>query len=168
MQVAYQIFSGTPLWVFALFAYLVWQGVRSLNPRTVPVWRVLIVPALFIVMGLSRLTLNHETGLTPYLSWLAGAVLFAPLAIATGPRLLAVNRDKGLVTRPGSAVSLIRNVAVFIVQYFVAVAGAMHLSARSELAILGHVVSGGSAGYFATWAALFLRRYRSGGALEIH
>lgn len=167
MQVAYRILSGTPLWVFPLFAYLIWQGVRSLKPRTIPAWRALIVPVLFIAMGLSRMALSHEIGMAPYLWWLAGAAFFAPLAFLTGPRLIAVDRTKRLVARPGSPVSLIRNVAVFSLQYLVAVTGAMQLSAHSWLAVVGHVVSGASAGYFAAWAGLFLKRYRAAPSSEI-
>ena len=152
METLYRIIVGTPLWVFAILAYLVWQGVAALRTRTVPVWRALIVPMVFIAMGLSRMAVGHETGMTPYLFWLVGVVLAAPLAFVTGPRIVAVDRPTGLVTRPGSPVPLIQNVTVFALQYLVAVAGAMHLSRDSELAILGHIVSGGSAGYFAAWA----------------
>lgn len=155
------ILSNTPPWAFALLVYFVYQGLRSLKTRTVTVWRALIVPALFIVMGLSRITFGHETGSTRYVSWLAGAALFAPLALLTGPRLLAVDRNKGWVTRPGSPVSLIRNVAVFVLQYSVGIAEALKLERHAAIAVIGHVVSGAEAGYFAGWAVVFLNRYRN-------
>jgi len=34
MQVAIRILTNTPVWVFPLLAYLVWQGWQSLRPRT--------------------------------------------------------------------------------------------------------------------------------------
>jgi hypothetical protein len=159
MQTATHIFHATPLWAFALLAYLIWQGMQSLRTRTVPVWRALLVPGLFIAMGLSRIVLNHETGTVPYLSWLGGAVLVAPLALVTGPRLLAVDRVKGQVTRPGSPVSLIRNVTVFCLQYGVATATAMKLNWHETVVLIGHAVSGAEAGYFFAWATLLLNRY---------
>jgi len=44
MQVAIRILANTPVWAFALLAYLIWQGWQSLRPRTLPIWRLLIVP----------------------------------------------------------------------------------------------------------------------------
>ena len=159
IQIAVAILSGTPPWAFALLAYLIWQGTRSLRTRTLPLWRSLLIPALFIAMGLSRLVLEHGAGRESYGAWLGGAVLFAPLALLTGPRLLAVDRAKGQITRPGSPVWLIRNVTVFCIQYGVGVATAMRLPGHEALVLIGHAVSGAEAGYFAAWAAMLLNRY---------
>jgi hypothetical protein len=78
------------------------------------------------------------------------------------PRLLAVDRKSGQVTRPGSVIPLIRNITVFVLQYAVAVATAMKLEPHAAVAIIGHAVSGASAGYFSGWAAALLRRYMRG------
>jgi hypothetical protein len=34
MQVAIRILTNTPVWVFPLLAYLIWQGWQSRRPRT--------------------------------------------------------------------------------------------------------------------------------------
>jgi hypothetical protein len=162
MQVAVRILANTPVWVFALLAYLVWQGWQSLQSRTQPIWRMLIVPLVFFLMGLSRLITARDNGLEPLLAWIAAAALFATLALTRGPRLLAVDRKNGQVTRPGSATPLVRNLTVFTLQYGVAVATAMKLEPHAAVAVIGHAVSGASAGYFSGWAAALLRRYRNG------
>jgi hypothetical protein len=161
MQTAVRILTNTPVWVFVLLAYLIWQGWQSLRPQTQPVWRVLIVPLVFFLMGVSRLVMAHDNGLEPLLAWFAAALLFASLAFSHGPRLLAVDRTNGRVTRPGSAAPLLRNITVFTLQYAVAVATAMKLEPHAAVAIIGHAVSGASAGYFSGWAAVLLRRYRN-------
>jgi hypothetical protein len=119
MQIAFRILAHTPLWVFALLAYLIWQGWQARRPRTQAIWRMLVVPLVFFLMGLSRLVLAHH-GLEPLLAWLAAAILFGALALWRGPKLLAVDRARGVVSRPGSAAPLIRNVTVFSLQYGVA------------------------------------------------
>jgi hypothetical protein len=156
------ILTHTPPWVFLLFAYLVWQGIRALQPRTQSIWRLMIVPLIFIVWGLSRIGLRHDNG-WPLLAWLTAAIVMAPLAFLTGPRLLAVDRSKGLVTRAGSALPLIRNVTVFALQYGVAVMAALQLDGHAVVAIVGRAVSGATAGYFLGWAVALLRRYWSAG-----
>ena len=161
MQIAVRILANTPVWVFVLLAYLIWQGWQALRPRTQPIWRMLIVPLVFFLMGLSRLVTNTDNGFGPLFAWLAAAILFAALALSRGPRLLAVDRTTGTVTRPGSAAPLLRNITVFVLQYGVAVATAMKLEPHATVAIVGHAVSGASAGYFSGWAAALLRRYRN-------
>lgn len=127
MPIAARILANTPVWVFLLLAYLVWQGLQGLRPRTQPIWRMLIVPLVFFLMGLSRLIASGNYGLEALLAWLMAAVLFASLALYRGPRLLAADRTSGKVTRPGSAIPLVRNITVFTLQYGVAVATAMKL-----------------------------------------
>ena len=166
MQVAVRILANTPVWVFALLAYLIWQGLQALRPRTQAIWRMLIVPLVFFLMGLSRLVLARDHGLEPLLAWIAAVALFAALGLFNGPRLLTVDREKGVVTRPGSVGPLLRNVTVFSLQYGVAVATAMKLEPHAAVAIIGHAVSGASAGYFSGWAAALLRRYRNFGATK--
>jgi hypothetical protein len=56
---------------------------------------------------------------------------------------------------------LVRNITVFLLQYGVAVATAMKLEPHAGVAIVGHAVSGASAGYFSGWAVALLRRYRN-------
>jgi hypothetical protein len=148
MQIAVRILANTPIWVFALLAYLIWQGCQSLRSRTQPIWRMLIVPLVFFLMGLSRLVMARDNGLEPLLAWFAAALLFALLALYRGPRLLAVDRKSGQVTRPGSVIPLARNITVFVLQYAVAVATAMKLEPHAAVAIIDHAVSGASAGYF--------------------
>ena len=161
MLTATRILTNTPLWVFALLAYLIWQGSQSLRPRTRPIWRTLIVPLVFLLMGLSRLVTARDRGMEPLLAWLVAALLFALLSLSRKPKLLAVDKKSGSVTRPGSAAPLARNITVFVLQYAVAVATAMKLEPHAAVAIIGHAVSGASAGYFSGFAVALLRRYRN-------
>jgi hypothetical protein len=161
MQIAYGILTHTPIWVFVLLAYLIWQGLQALRLRTQAVWRMLIVPLVFFLMGLSRLVLAPDNAIAPLLAWLAALLLFAALGLFNGPRLLAVDRQKGVVTRPSSIGPLVRNLTVFSLQYGVAVATAMKLEPQAAVAIVGHAVSGASAGYFSGWTAALWRRYRN-------
>jgi hypothetical protein len=161
MQTAIGILTHTPIWVFPLLAFLIWQGWKSLQPATLPLWRMLIVPLVFFVMGLSRLVLTRDSGWQLLLAWFVAALLFASLALIRGTRLLAIDRKNGLVTRPGSPIPLIRNVTVFSLQYAIAVAAALHLDSHIAVAMIGRAISGGTAGYFAGRTVSLLRRYRN-------
>lgn len=119
MDIAWRILTNTPIWVFALLALLIWLGTLSLRPRKTPLFRLLIVPVVFLLMGLSRLILAggqlHLIG-----AWLAAAIVLAGVALSVGPGAMMVDRQDGSILRPASWLPLIRNMSVFVLQYAVA------------------------------------------------
>jgi hypothetical protein len=160
MQTAIAILTRTPPWVFALLALLIWQGCMALRPRSQPLARMLIIPAVFLLMGLSRLALGGRS-VDMVLVWTASAAAFAALALYTGPRSVTVDGATGRILRPGSVIPLIQNLSVFVLQYAVAVVTAMKLGASWEVALAGQAVSGACAGYFLGWTIALLRSYRA-------
>lgn len=61
MTFAWQILIHTPVWVWMLLAFLLWQGIQAMRPRRTPIWRALIVPVVFIVWGVSRIGFVSRT-----------------------------------------------------------------------------------------------------------
>ena len=160
MQVVTGILVHTPLWVWGLLALLIWLGTLSLRPRAQPLRRLLIVPAVFFLMGLSRLLLGGKS-IDLIAVWLLSAMLLAALALYTGPRNVSIDRDTGYIRRPGSVLPLVRNILVFLLQYAVAVLTAMKLNVGIDVAMAGQAVSGACAGYFLGWTVALLRSYRA-------
>ena len=159
MRTATAILVNTPPWVFALLALLIWQGCMALRPRSQPLARLLIIPAVFFLMGLSRLALGGRS-VDLVSVWMVSAAGFAAVALYTGPRSVTVD-GTGRILRPGSVLPLIRNITIFVLQYAVAVVTAMKLPAAWEVAIAGQAVSGACAGYFLGWTIALLRSYRA-------
>ena len=155
MQFALGIIKHTPLWAWALLAYLIWQGIKAMQPRTSTIWRALIVPAVFIVWGLSRLGFGSTL---PFVAWIAAALVLLPVGILT-PRPFEVDHETGLIKRPGSVFPLIRNIVVFGLQYTVAVLAAIHADDHAIGAIIGRAVSGATSGYFIGSTIALLRAY---------
>jgi hypothetical protein len=159
MTFAYQILVHTPPWVWVLLAYLVWQGIKAMQPRTVPIWRALIVPVVFIVWGISRIGFGHQDSAWPLLAWIAAALALLPLGVLT-PRPFDVDHRTGEIIRPGSAFALIRNLVVFTLQYTVSVISAIDADDRAVAFIVGRAISGATAGYFFGSMIALLLAYR--------
>jgi hypothetical protein len=159
LSTALHILAKTPPWAFLVLAYLVWQGLESLRARTQPFWRLLLVPTFFIAFGVSRTVGGSTTQFSALLPWAIGLVICAPVAFITGPRLLAVDRRRGLVSRPGSPVPLIRNVGVFALQYTLAVMTGGSMAGSANANLVAHGIAGCTAGYFAGWVIVALRHY---------
>ncbi|MCP3396815.1 DUF6622 family protein [Bradyrhizobium sp. CCGB20] len=159
MTFAYQVLIHTPVWVWILLAYLVWQGVQAMQPRTTPIWRALIVPVVFIVWGISRIGFGPQDTAWPLVAWIAAALALLPLGVLT-PQPFDVDHNTGEIIRPGSAFALIRNVVVFSLQYAVGVISAIDASDRALAIIVGRAISGATAGYFIGSTIALLVAYR--------
>ena len=157
MKFAYGILTHTPPWVFALLAYLVWAGhPGARRPQTTTIWRALIVPAVFIVWGISRIGLRQDS-IWPLAAWVAAAIGVVAGGVLT-PWLFELDHGTGQITRPGAR-SPIRNLVVFSLQYTVAVISAVDISDRLSATIVGRAISGATAGYFIGSTIALLRAY---------
>jgi hypothetical protein len=147
------ILRATPVWVFALFAYLMWMGLARLRTRVRSMRSLWIAPALFVAWGLSGL-LGRAGPLAPTLAcWIAGAVAGAAIGRRIEP-MPSVDRASGTVRQAGSAIPLLRNLALFGTHYLLHVAAAFVPSSAARLMSWDIAVSGLGAGYFIGWAVL--------------
>jgi hypothetical protein len=159
-----QIVLHTPWWVFLLFAVLVLFGVQALKDRTVPLWRLLVTPAVFIGWGIASLV--PQAGASPLLiaDWVISALIGLGLAWATG-RIDQFRVERtGMVAVKASALPLLRNLVVFAAKYGLTAAAAIEPSRRAVLAPWDIAVSGFAAGYFIGSLIALVRAYSGSAA----
>ena len=159
------ILAHTPWWVFAVLAVLILTGVQALRPRVVAVWRLLLVPAIFIGWGVISAVQRSAAAPALGADWIAAAILGTILGWAT--TLLAgykFETNSWNVRVPGSPVQLVRNVLIFVARYGIAVATASATTSgdRAWLIACDVAVSGLAAGYFLGWSGRVARARRSG------
>ena len=75
------ILRNTPWWVFALLALLTWLGFQALRPRTLPIWRLLITPAIFIGWGVTSLALQSMSSPILIADWSVTAAVGAATSL---------------------------------------------------------------------------------------
>jgi hypothetical protein len=156
------IVQHTPLWVFALLAVLVVFGIQALRPRTVPVWRLFIVPAVFIGWGVISLLGRAASSPLLGIDWLVTAAIGIAIArLTTRLDQVEVDRAGRRVRLPGSAAPLVRYLAIFTAKYGLTAAMAVAPALRGSLVPWDIAVSGLAVGYFVGWLFLLLRKYRA-------
>jgi hypothetical protein len=156
------IVGHTPAWVFAVLAVLAVLGLQSLRPRTVPIRRLLIVPAVFIVWGIISLATRAPASPALIVDWLATAAVGMALAWPMSRvNALRIDAARGLVAMPGSVVPLARNLTIFLVKYCLGVAAVLAPAWHGQLAYWDIAASGLSAGYFMGFPLRFAIKYRS-------
>jgi hypothetical protein len=160
MEMALGIVRHTPLWVFVILAVIVATGVQALRPRVVPIWRLLIVPGVFIVWGVIGIAQRAHIAPALPLEWACAVAIGVAIGWAT-TRLAGMTYDpaRHVVGLPGSPVPLVRSASIFIARYGLAVASAFAATSGEYVTIVtvDVAVSGLATGYFFGWLVRFVR-----------
>jgi hypothetical protein len=157
------ILQHSPWWIYPLLLLLVWFGVRGMRPRTLPIWRLAIVPLVFTGWGIVSI-LSRTTSGGLIADWLVCAAFAAGTAWLSNRRTtVAIDFLRGKVTLQGSIGPLVRNLLIFAMKYAVGVAMALLPTHRAEIAALDIGISGAMAGYFLGWLGRLTWNIRSAG-----
>jgi hypothetical protein len=159
------ILKNSPWWIYPLLALLIWFGMQGMRPRTLPIWRLAIVPLVFTGWGIVSILSRPATSSGVITGWLVCAAVGAGAAwLGTRRMTVAIDFSRGNVTLAGSIGPLVRNVLIFAVKYAIGVAMALLSTRRAEIAVLDIGISGAMAGYFLGWLGRLTTIYRRGAA----
>ena len=127
------ILKGTPWWFYALFVYLVLNGIKALKPHSMPLKKVFILPAVFLVWGLSSLGAKLGTALH-FGVWVGCLVLGAWLGWQLVRHISVKTTNQGaVVVFPGGPLTLILILAIFSVKYFIGFTYATNPAASADI-----------------------------------
>src|SRR4051794_31947379 len=154
------LITQTPAWVFALLAVLAVLGVQALKDRLLPLWRVLMVPVVFIGWGLAALLLQPVVSWVLVADWLASAALGIAIGFMTTPKNQFEVTSPRTIAVKGSALPLVRNLVIFTAKYALTATMLVQPMLRRTLAPWDIAVSGLAAGYFIGTLIHLMRAYR--------
>ena len=110
--------SHTPLYVYVLFAYLVWRGLKARRAGAAPLWRLALIPVLFTIMGLANLAKLHGLRVETLALWMLALGLGAALGLwMLRATVLVPDRAHGLLHRPADYTVLPLILLAFAVKY---------------------------------------------------
>lgn len=134
-----QILIHTPVYVWAILAFLIHRGVVASKNRVVRYRSVFIVPGIMLALGMNSVASGFGMGSTAGAAWLtgilAGAVLTWALtagAVASHGTAHVVDRAAGTVWQRGSWVPMALMMAVFCCKYVVGASLAMQPALRGD------------------------------------
>lgn len=128
-----QIISHTPIYVWALLAFLVYRGVAAAQDREVALTKLFIIPAVMLYLTYASLNGHGALGDGIWAVWGAGIAAGAVLAWKAMRGAIVVNRGAGTVVQRGSWVPLAMMIAIFVTKYAVAVMSAMHPELQHQM-----------------------------------
>lgn len=118
MSALSQILNGTPWWVWVIFIYVMIVGIKALSPRVVSLYRLTLMPLIFVALSV------HTLWVLPLnFMRIALFVIFVIAGIGIGfwqiSRLfIEIDRNKKLLAVPGSPMTLILVLIVFASKYY--------------------------------------------------
>jgi hypothetical protein len=159
-----QIVSHTPLYVWALLAFLLYRGWLASKDRETTLQKVALIPLVMVGLALSGMHTGGALGEGVWAVWALGAAASAAAIWMLSTSEVVVNRAAGTVCQRGSWMPLGLMVGIFVTKYTVAVASAMHpelaqsLVFATTVTLLFGVFNGLFLGRLARYAAAWLRQ----------
>ena len=157
---AVQILKGTPIWVWAILATLIYLGSKQLKARVIKRYTVLIAPIAFLLLGLMAAG-RGPVGFATWALSLIGlaAVTFFVWQPTAGARY-EVSGDR--LHMPGSVVPMLLMLSIFLFNYVINVVLAINPGFRSELVwqVGPALILGALSGLFIGRAATLFRMNR--------
>ena len=141
-----QIVRNTPLWVWPLMALVVWLGVLGLRTRTLPLWRLAVLPAVGLVLSFAGLGQAVQPALAG-VAWLAALAVALPLGDLLGRRRTVRRLEDGRLEIAGGWFMLVFGIGIFAARYALGVVFGMAPSLRADPAWIA--VAGGVGGFVA-------------------
>lgn len=146
LQIVFQIVVNTPLWVWPLMAYVVWVGVKGLRPRTLPFWRLAVLPTVGVILSFVGIGQAVQPALA-LVAWLVALGVGLPLGILLGRHRTVRRVDDGRLEIAGGWFMLIFGISIFAVRYTLGVVFGMAPALRADPSWIA--VAGGVGGFVA-------------------
>lgn len=157
-----QIVTHTPIYVWAILAFLIYRGVIALRTRDVAMNKLFIIPAVMLVLSLVDIAGKFGLGGMAFGMWLLGAGAMVALVWTFGAARVAPATTPGHVVVRGSVWPLVLMMAIFVTKYVTSVAVAVRPALRHDLPFTVAVCAlfGVFSGYFLGRLARDMKAYQ--------
>lgn len=130
----YQILTHTPVYVWAILAFLIYRGVLAAREREITVTRMLVIPFLMLALSLQAIASQFGIAGMAMLAWAVAAAAVALQRMRFGRSRASAGAAPGTVRVRGSWAPLGLMLAIFAIKYVVAVALSIQPALASRVA----------------------------------
>jgi hypothetical protein len=135
-----QIVVNTPVWVWALLAFLVYRGVVASIDREIVLRNIFIIPVVMLGLSLQGIATTFGTDAAAASSWLLCTIAGTGLAWHLfRSDSIAAHPDRGVIFEQGSWMPLVLMLGIFFTKYAVAVMLAIDPGHKQQAIFVGVV-----------------------------
>ncbi|MBJ7450383.1 MAG: hypothetical protein JHC93_08510 [Parachlamydiales bacterium] len=114
-----ELITHTPWWVWIIFAYLIYIGIKASRSGYVPLFKTSLIPVLFTAWSIFSVTEYFGFNRVRIIQWLVAVALGSVLGWIIGDRIpIKVDKKKKAIFLPGSWFTLIMVLIIFVVKYY--------------------------------------------------
>ena len=135
MLMLIQILTHTPLYVWAILAFLLWRGVAEMRDRELTLRRMLILPLVMLGLSLNDMALKFDMGMVLVAAWVIGCAAAMLLAWRFGRTRIAAGTAPDRVLVRGSVMPLMLMLAIFLTKYITSVVLVIQPQLAHQLAV---------------------------------
>jgi len=140
------ILTHTPVYVWAILAFLVWRGLAEMRDRELAPQRLFILPLVMLALSFQDIATRFGAGAMVLVAWSAGCALAGLLTWRVASSRITAARQAGRVRVRGSRLPLVLMMAIFAVKYATGVALAIQPQLAQQAALM--LTIGGLYGLF--------------------
>ena len=159
MEALISALKGTPWWVYVLFFYLLFIGIKALKPHVFSLKKIFILPLIFAVWSIWQLIAKYQSffdiviwATFIFIGYIAGWGLTQHLKIRA-------DKKKLLIAVPGSYLTLILILVIFGTRYFFGYYYATHQETGPMIHMANLIAKGLITGMFVGRAAAMLKKF---------
>lgn len=117
-----QVIVNTPVWVWALLAFLIYRGMRAAVGRETKLKTIFIIPAIMLVLSLQGIATTFGMDARAAASWLLCMIAGTGLTwhLFRGDSI-AVYPERGVIFQQGSWTQLMLMMGIFFTKYVLGV-----------------------------------------------
>lgn len=156
MQLIVAIITNTPVWVWAIVAFLVYRGWTMTRDRIVHPFTLMLIPGIFVALDVFKLVYYRADAHTLLLTF-SGVLLGISTVLVLRPARTTVATQDGKLAIKGEWMSLCIFITIFAGNYATAVLTAMHLPSAADVAIASTLLNGFCVSFMATRTLTHLR-----------
>lgn len=159
----------TPLWVYALFLFLLFRGIKARRPATVTLPRLAIIPLIFLFWDLYDLLIYRHLSVSIVLLWIGVLFIGALLGyVLIRPERITRGTEPGTLHRQADYSALPLMMTAFAIKYVFGVMAAvapatMHKPIMSGTAVVvGGLFAGSFIGKFTRYCRCYFAEGQKG------
>ncbi|MBP6870058.1 hypothetical protein KBC04_04195 [Candidatus Babeliales bacterium] len=156
------VITGTPAWVWVLFGYLLFSGIQAIKSYVVPVWKLAIMPAIFMTWSLYGILSKSNFNILLLSYWCMAVVIGRFVGYKIFSRMnFYIDAQTKLVYMPGTYSNLMLSMSFFLIKYAINVIYAVYpiMKLNIYLTSFDVIVSALISGIFLSRLIIVIDRY---------
>lgn len=169
METILSFLKGTPFWVYLVFAYIIWMGIKAKKTHRVSLRKMVFLPLAFMTLSLYALIMKPHAVFNISI-WITVALSGSYIGWSLTQKLrVEADKKKKQLQLPGGYTTLFLLFSIFSVKYFFGALYASNPLVKENTLIntMDILISGFITGVFVGRAFSYVKKYQAAEHIDL-